>query len=112
MRVLIAGTIDLDPERRDEALQAGKGPIDDALTQKGCLAYAWTADPFDAGRVHVFEHWETAEDLARHLEGPFYAAMLSTLSRFGLRGFDVAKYGVDRTGPVYDREGKPRADFF
>ena len=52
--IIIAGTVDVDPAQRDAALAAGKPHVDGALTQKGCLAYSWAADPavtalFDAG---------------------------------------------------------------
>jgi hypothetical protein len=38
--------------------------------------------------------------------------MLEVLGRGGLRSADVAKYRIDRSEPVYDAMGRPRADFF
>ncbi len=29
-----------------------------------------------------------------------------------MKSADVAKYRIDKTEPVYDESGKPRADFF
>jgi hypothetical protein len=38
--------------------------------------------------------------------------MLAVLGQHGLRSADVAKHRIDKSEPVYDPAGKPRADFF
>ena len=110
--IIIAGNMDLDPGRRDEALTTAEPFIAGALTQRGCEAYTWAADLNVPGRVHVFERWTDAEALAAHFVGPHYLGMLQCLGGFGLKAADVAKYRVDYNEPVYDTENKPRADFF
>ncbi len=110
--IIIAGTVDVDPEQRAAALEAGRPLIEPTLAQKGCLAYDWLPDPLRPGRIVVYERWESAEDLAAHFAGPHYVAMRDTIARFGLRGADVAKYEIARSEPVYDPKGQPRADFF
>lgn len=110
--IIIAGTVDLDPARRDAALAAGRPHVEAALAQPGCLAYAWAVDPLTPGRVVVYERWESEAALAAHLAGPHYRAMFRTLAAHGLRGAEVAKYAIARSGPVYDSSGRPRADFF
>ena len=55
MKIIISGTVDLDPDRLTEALQAGRPFIDGALTQEGCLAYDWCPEPTTPGRIRVFE---------------------------------------------------------
>ena len=45
MGIIIAGTVDIDPERRDAALAAGKPLIEGALGQDGCLDYVFCPDP-------------------------------------------------------------------
>lgn len=110
--IIIAGSIHLDPERVEQALEAGWPHIEGARAQRGCLAYRWSRDPREPGRVEVFEHWQDESALAAHLEGPYYRNMLAALGAHGLRGAEVAKYRVDAHGPVYDEQGRPRADFF
>ena len=110
--ILIAGSIRLDPARVEEALEAGWPHIQAAREQRGCLAYRWSLEPREPGRVEVFEQWEDEAALSAHLEGPHYRNMLSTLGAHGLLSADVAKYRVDAHGPVYDEKGRPRADFF
>jgi len=110
--ILIAGSIRLDPDRVGAALEAGWPHIEAAREQRGCLAYRWSLDPREAGRVEVFEQWADEAALAAHLEGPHYRNMLSTLGAHGLLSAEVAKYRVDVHGPIYDEKGRPRADFF
>ncbi|WP_295528479.1 antibiotic biosynthesis monooxygenase [Novosphingobium sp. Chol11] len=111
MRVLISGEIDFPPENRAAALAGAEDLIKLALAEPGCCHYAWTADPFDAGRVHVFEDWDSAEELQAHLEGPAYTGMLAHLGGFAMIGAVTRKYRVDLTEPVYGPEGKATATF-
>jgi len=110
--IIIAGTVDVDPEQRDAALEAGLPHMRATRAQKGCLDYSWNADLLTPGRIYVFERWDNQADLQTHFSGPHYQAMLATMGRFGLRGADVLKYRPAVFEPVYDPEGKPRADFF
>ena len=112
MIILIAGTVDVDPQKRDAALEAGSPHMEATRAQKGCLDYVWSADLLVPGRIYVFERWESQEDLAAHFSGPHYLAMRDTIGAHGLRGADVSKYRIDLSEPVYDETGTPRADFF
>jgi hypothetical protein len=38
--------------------------------------------------------------------------MLALLGKYGALNAEVSKFRVDLEEPVYDPEGKPRADFF
>ncbi len=111
MRVVISGEVDLAPEDRDRALVGARALIEQALAERGCVHYAWTADLSLPGRVNVFEEWESQPDLAEHLAGPAYQGMLAHLSGFGIKNAVTRKYRVDHVEPVYDPEGRPRADF-
>jgi quinol monooxygenase YgiN len=112
MPIIIAGHMQVDPARRAEALAKGKPFIDGALTQKGCIDYAWTPDPHDPARIWVFERWADEASLAAHFKGPHYLAMRENIGAHGLTAADVSKYGIDKSGPVYDSTFTPRADFF
>ena len=110
--VVIAGHMKIDPTKRAAALDAGRAQVDGALTEPGCEAYAWTPDPYDDSVLHVFERWTDVASLADHLAGPWYRGMLEVLASHGIRDAVVHKYRVDLAEPVYDPEGRPRADFF
>lgn len=110
--IVIAGTVDVDPAQRDAALVAGRPHMEATRAQKGCLDYTWSADGLVAGRIYVYERWESQEALAAHFAGPHYVAMRDTMAAHGLRGADVAKMRIAFAEPVYDPKGVPRADFF
>ena len=111
MTIVVAGEVDLPADSREAALLGAKSWIDAALAERGCRHYAWSADPHNLKRVHVFEEWECAEDLAAHLRGPAYVGMLGHLSSFSILGADTRKYRVDLTEPVYGANGVASAEF-
>ncbi len=110
--IIIAGSVDVDPEKRAAAIEAAGPLLDPTREQEGCIAYVWCADPIQEGRIWVYERWQDEASLAAHLAGPHYEAMLATIGSHGLRGVDVAKHRISLSEPVYDEHGKPRADFF
>jgi len=110
--IIVAGTVEFDPAQRSAALAAASALFAGTRAQPGCLDYVWCADPSSDSRVYVYERWEDTPAFSAHLAGPWYRDMLAVLGKNGLRGADVAKHRVDKTEPVYDETGKPRADFF
>lgn len=112
MPVVISGEIDMASGVRERTLQDAKPLIDAALSETGCVHYAWTADPELPDRIHVFEHWRAEADLAAHLVGKPYLNMAGHLAASGIIHAVTRKYRVDLIEPVYDPDGRPRADFF
>ncbi len=112
MVTLITGWLDVEPDKLEAALVAGLPHVKATRAQKGCLDYNWSADPLTPGRIYVYERWETHEDLALHFKGPHYLAMRDTIGAHGMVASDVAKFRIDLMEPVYDPQGRPRADFF
>lgn len=110
--IILAGWVDVDPEQREAALEAGSVHMRATRQLEGCLDYVWSADPLTPGRIVIFERWESRENLENHFASPHYPAMRDTISSFGLRGLDVSKYRITLQEPVYDPSGQPRADFF
>jgi quinol monooxygenase YgiN len=62
--IIIAGHILVAPARRDAYLDGCEEVVAMARKAAGCLDYALGADLVSAGRVNVFERWESAEALA------------------------------------------------
>jgi len=110
--IIVAGHVEFDPARRDIALRSASELFAATRAQRGCLDYVWCADPGSESRVYVYERWSDTASLAAHLAGPLYRGMLEVLGKGGLRSADVAKYRIDKSEPVYDPSGRPRADFF
>src|SRR5210317_2097126 len=92
MKIIISGTVDLDPDQMEAAMTAAKPLIEGALTQDGIMDYDWCPDPLTPGRLRVFERWESEAALQNHFNNHWYTDMRMTLAQFGIRGADVLKY--------------------
>lgn len=57
--LIIAGHYSVEPDRREEYLAAFGDLVARARRAPGCLDVAVTADPVDAGRVYMYERWES-----------------------------------------------------
>lgn len=112
MTILIAGTVDIPGGKRDKALADAAALMAGTRAQKGCVHYVWAADPTSESRVYVYENWDSTENLAAHLAGTYYTQMLGVLGKYGVTSAEISKFRTDLEEPVYDPEGRPRADFF
>lgn len=113
MGIIIAGFLDFPPDVAERLIIEAKPLITAALEEPGCRAYSWAIDPLHPGRVHVFEEWDSEEALAGHFVGRPYVEMGAHLnSGAGILGMQVQKYRFDLAEPVYDDQGRARADFF
>ncbi len=112
MPIVIAGWVDVAEEKRAAALKEAEPLIDAAREEPGCVAYDWSADPYNPQRIHVFEEWSGEAELKHHFNEAPYKQMLAHLGGVGIIEAKTKKYRVDHDEPVYDPEGVPRADFF
>lgn len=110
--VLVAGTLAFPSGNREQALAETAALVEQTRTQGGCMNYVWAPDPTSATTVFVFEKWASIEAFAAHLSGPFYQKMLGALGAYGVSDVAISKYKVALEEPVYDPQGRPRADFF
>lgn len=61
--LIIAGSVQVAPERRDALVAAFEDLVRRARTAPGCLDVAVTADSIDPGRINNFERWESQDHL-------------------------------------------------
>jgi quinol monooxygenase YgiN len=64
--IVIAGSVSVRPERRDDAVRAARAMIAATRRETGCRAYGFHADLDDPNLFLVFEEWESEEALVRH----------------------------------------------
>ncbi|WP_447003518.1 putative quinol monooxygenase [Saccharothrix isguenensis] len=57
--VIVAGHIEVDPQERESYLADCVTVVEQARRAPGCLDFAITADLVDAGRIVIFERWES-----------------------------------------------------
>ncbi|MEU4725851.1 antibiotic biosynthesis monooxygenase family protein [Nonomuraea dietziae] len=93
--IIISGWISVDPDSRDDYLQSCVSVVEQARASSGCLDFALSADLVEAGRINVYERWESGESLdAFRGSGPSddQAAMV--------RAAEVARYEISGVGPA------------
>ncbi|MEO3824716.1 antibiotic biosynthesis monooxygenase family protein [Actinomadura sp. B10D3] len=57
--VIVAGHIVVDPQQRETYLASSVNVVELARHAPGCLDFAISADLVDAGRINIFERWES-----------------------------------------------------
>jgi quinol monooxygenase YgiN len=57
--VIVAGHLVVKPYQRESYLAGCASVVELARRAPGCLDFAITADLLDAGRINVFERWES-----------------------------------------------------
>lgn len=112
MTILVQAVMDLPPEHAEAIILKARPLIEASLAEPGCLAYSWAVDPLTPGRVHVFEQWTDEASLAHHFTLPNYTEMRAILRSEGPIVAKSRKFRTDLEEPVYDPEGRARADFF
>jgi quinol monooxygenase YgiN len=57
--VIVAGHVVVEPSEREAYVESCRGVVEQARRTPGCLDFTITADLVDAGRVNIFERWES-----------------------------------------------------
>ena len=66
--VIVVGTFEVDPERRDAFLESRVAGMNLARGEPGCTTYVLSADPIEPNLGHLLERWESKAYLDDHLE--------------------------------------------
>jgi quinol monooxygenase YgiN len=98
--LIVAGEIEIDPARREDAIAAAREMMDATRREPGCTAYVFSADLADPGRFRIFEEWESQAALDAHFAAPHMAAFQGRIGALGVRGMRIQKYEVARAGPL------------
>jgi quinol monooxygenase YgiN len=98
--LIIAGTLDLAPENRAKLLEAAEPLMRASEAEDGCHTYRMTPDQLDAGRVRIFELWESEDAIAAHFGQPHMAEFGAAIGSLGVTGSDLTKYEIASSGPL------------
>ncbi|MBG0820586.1 antibiotic biosynthesis monooxygenase [Planomonospora sp. ID91781] len=91
--IIISGRLVVDPDDRDAYLQGCAGVVEQARAASGCLDFVLGADLVDAGRINVYERWESEEALeAFRGSGPEEEQTVA------IRDAEVLRYHVSGVG--------------
>jgi quinol monooxygenase YgiN len=98
--LIIAGRFQIDPKARDAALAAAKEMMAETLKEKGCHAYSFTLDLADPTLVHLFERWESEDDLRAHFKTPHMTRFQTAFIGLAPKVLEIQKYEISSVGPV------------
>lgn len=98
--LIVAGVIQIDPNRREAAEDAFEKMRAATLKEEGCIEYQAYVDRADPGTLFMFEKWKDQAALDAHFTSPHMAEFGAALGGLGIRGMDVKKYVVSSEGPV------------
>ena len=91
---VIAGTLTMDPEKVDAAMEAAVALMLGTRAEEGCIDYALSPDPSIPGVVRIFEKWTTEEAINGHMRAPHMADFQSQVGGFGVTGMSVDRYEI------------------
>ncbi len=92
MTIIVTGTIDFDPAKRDDAIAAVTECMKATRAEDGCDHYAFSGDFADQGRMYVSEQWTTQEAMDAHSASPHLAALLGKMGDLGVTGASLTKW--------------------
>ena len=96
--LIIAGTFEVEPERRADFLAGHHATMLRSQSEPGCLDYVMSADPLDTRIVRLFERWTSKDDLAAHIEA--LAATPRADDAVSVLASDVVQYEISAVGTV------------
>src|SRR5262245_42495222 len=76
MSILVTGTIDFDPAKRDDAVAAVTKCMEATQAEEGCERYVFSGDLSDPGRLYVSEQWASQEAMDTHMATPHLAELM------------------------------------
>jgi quinol monooxygenase YgiN len=97
--LIIAGTFEVDPARRDEFIVQKEAGMRESRAEAGCIDYVLSADPLEPGRVYLFERWESKEHLAPHL-ARLSAPAAPDPGAVPVLAVDIQQYEIASIGPI------------
>lgn len=97
MALIVAGKVYVDPSDRDRFVEGHRDIIEQSRRQPGCLDLSISPDPTEAGRVNIFEYWESQETLEawRAIAPPPSVSI-------DIKDGQVLKHQISRSGPPFD----------
>jgi quinol monooxygenase YgiN len=92
--ILIAGSVRIRPERRDEAVRVALAMAAATRAETGCRRYRFYADLEKADTFFLFEEWDSEEALAAHFQTPHMTEFQAKLPGLLAGPLDIRKYTV------------------
>jgi quinol monooxygenase YgiN len=98
--IVIAGTIPVKPEAREEARKLAAMMEEATRKESGCLTYTFYADRNDPNTFFIFEEWESDEALAKHFQTEHMKQFLQQAPNMLAGPPNAKKYTVTSAAPL------------
>ncbi len=98
--ILIAGSVSIRPDRREEAVRAARTMAEATVKELGCISYRFSADLADPAKLFIFEEWESDEALARHFQTEHMREFREKLPGIVAGASVVKRYVVTSVSPM------------
>ena len=98
--LVIAGHIQLDPDKLPAALPAAQEMMAETHKEEGCVAYVFSQSVDEPGRFQIFEEWVDQSALDAHFATPHMAKFQQAMGGFGIKEMTVHRYEVSSKGPL------------
>lgn len=92
--IVIAGTIPINPEHREAAIQAALNMAEATKQEAGCIAYQFYADLADPNTFLIFEEWESEAALQAHFQAPHMVEFQKQIPQYVAGPLNLKRYEV------------------
>ncbi|HYI62734.1 MAG TPA: putative quinol monooxygenase [Acidimicrobiales bacterium] len=92
--IVVSGTIVLNPEKVDRALELTRALVAETRAEPGNLAYGYYADLDEPGRYHLYEEWESEEALDAHSASAHLAEFFTAVPELEISHLEITRYTV------------------
>ena len=98
--LVIAGSIRIDPSRRDELIETAIEVAHELRKQVGCSHVAISADLEDRGLLYLFQTWDSQAALTANISSARIYAIRNQVGKLGIREMSLSKYEVAAVDPL------------
>jgi quinol monooxygenase YgiN len=90
--VIVAGTVEVAPDRLDEAIALSLEHVRRSRGEPGCLSHAVSQDVEETCRLFFFERWADRKALEAHFLVPEARAFARAIASLSLSATEIAIY--------------------
>ena len=98
--IIVAGTVRIDSQHREEAIQLAMWMSAQTEAEPGCLGYRFYASLEDEYTILIFERWENAEALQAHFQTPHMGEFNRQLGGLLAGRPEIVRYSVSDQEPM------------
>jgi quinol monooxygenase YgiN len=99
--LVIQGTITINPDKREQTIEACNTMRAATIVEPGCLGYRFGFATDDPNVLMVAEQWESEDALGPHMASPHMAAFGAAIGEIGGGPVDVTRFEISSSGPLF-----------